>query len=359
MSTTSISELNVPARELRGRRKTLGLAAGLLLLAAVVAYGAYWWTVGRHLQSTDDAYVGGDITVMSAKVPGYIAQVPADNQAVRAGDLLVKLDDRDYVAALQRAEGDVAAQRALLDNLTATRKLQDSLIQHAQAEVTAAQAERQRAQEDAVRYRRLSGSSAVSLQSWQQADAVHKRAVAAEQQAQADLQAARQRVDVIQAQIEQANAALMQAQAAYRIAQLNLAYTEVRAPVDGTVGNRRAKLGAYAQAGTQLLALVPERGLWVDANFKESQLAGMKPGQPARIEADVLPGKVFHGRVASIAPATGAQFSVLPAENATGNFTKIVQRVPVRIMLDDEDARLGLLRPGLSVVVEVDERGAP
>jgi membrane fusion protein (multidrug efflux system) len=335
-------------------RRALAVSLGLGLTAALAAYGLHWWSTGRYLQDTDDAYVGGDITIISAKVPGYVAQAPADNQPVRAGDLLVKLDDRDYRAALQRAEADVAEQRAQLDNLAATRRLQDTLIQHAEAELAAAQAERVRAREDSVRYKSLAGSAAVSAQDWQQADATHKRAVASEQQAQADLQAARQRIDVIEAGIEQARAALQQAQAAYRTAELNLGYTEVRAPVDGSVGNRRARLGAYAQSGSQLLALVPAQGLWVDANFKESQLARMRPGQPARIEIDALPGKVLHGHVASLAPATGSQFSVLPAENATGNFTKIVQRVPVRIALDEDDARLGLLRPGLSVVAVVD-----
>jgi membrane fusion protein (multidrug efflux system) len=150
---------------------------------------------------------------------------------------------------------------------------------------------------------------------------------------------------------------LAQAVAERDIARLNLDDTVLRAPVDGTVGNRRARAGAYAQAGTQLLAIVPAHGLWVDANFKEGQLAHLRPGMPVKIEADVLPGRVFHGRVASLAPATGAQFSVLPPENATGNFTKIVQRVPVRVQLDEADGHLGTLRPGLSVTAEADTRG--
>ena len=156
----------------------------------------------------------------------------------------------------------------------------------------------------------------------------------------------------------QANAALTQAKAERDIAQLNVSYTELRAPVDGVVGNRRARVGSFAAAGTQLLAVVPAQGLWVDANFKEDQLARMHEGQPVEIRADVMPGRVFHGHLASLAPATGAQFSVLPPENATGNFTKIVQRVPVRVVLDPKDALLGVLRPGLSVVADVDTRDA-
>jgi membrane fusion protein (multidrug efflux system) len=320
-------------------------------------YGHYWWTEGRFLEDTDDAYVGGDVTVLGAKVAGYIAEVAAtDNQSVKAGDLLVKLDDRDYRAALAKADGTVAAQQALLANLDANRHLQEAMIQQARASVAAAQAETVRTRQDQARYKSLSVNAAVSVQSWQKADSDYKQAAANQQKAEAALVAAQRELDVIDTQKAQARAALAQAVADREQARLNLSYTELRAPMDGTVGNRRARQGAYASAGAQLLSLVPAQGLWVDANFKESQLARMAPGQRVTIVADVLPARVFHGRVGSLAPATGAQFSVLPPENATGNFTKIVQRVPVRIVLDEADARLGLLRPGLSVHAEVDER---
>jgi membrane fusion protein, multidrug efflux system len=193
---------------------------------------------------------------------------------------------------------------------------------------------------------------------FQQADADEKKASAAVEKARAALDAARRRLDVIDTQKQQARAALDQAIAERDLAQLNLSYTELRAPIDGAVGNRSARAGAYATVGAQLISLVPARGLWVDANFKESQLAHIRAGSPAAIEADVLPGRVFRGHVASLAPATGAQFSVLPPENATGNFTKIVQRVPVRIQLDDGAATFGDLRPGLSVTAAVDERSS-
>jgi membrane fusion protein (multidrug efflux system) len=290
-------------------------------------------------------------------VAGYIAEVAAtDNQSVKAGDLLVKLDDRDYRAALAKADGTVAAQQALLANLDANRHLQEAMIQQARASVAAAQAETVRTRQDQARYKSLSVNAAVSVQSWQKADSDYKQAAANQQKAEAALVAAQRELDVIDTQKAQARAALAQAVADREQARLNLSYTELRAPMDGTVGNRRARQGAYASAGAQLLSLVPAQGLWVDANFKESQLARMAPGQRVTIVADVLPDRVFHGRVGSLAPATGAQFSVLPPENATGNFTKIVQRVPVRIVLDEADARLGLLRPGLSVHAEVDER---
>ncbi|KLD64447.1 HlyD family secretion protein [Dyella japonica] len=341
----------------RSRKKQLlRLAIGAAVIAGVL-YGGHWWSVGRFIEDTDDAYVGGDVTVIGPKVPGYITQVAVtDNQVVQAGDLLVKIDDRDYRAALAKADGAVAAQEALLANLDATEKLQLAVIRQAQASVAAADAETQRSRDDQERYRDLSSRSAVSIESAQRADATYKTARAGSDKADASLVAAQRQIDVIESQKQQARAALQQAKAEQDIARLNEGYTELRAPVDGVVGNRRARTGAYAAAGTQLLSVVPARGLWVDANFKEDQLARMTAGQSVEIRADVVPGRVFHGHLASLAPATGAQFSVLPPENATGNFTKVVQRVPVRVVLDSKDDALGVLRPGLSVVADVDTR---
>ena len=311
------------------------------------------------MESTDDAYVGGDITVIAPKVSGFIARVAvADNQTVHAGDILVKLDDRDYIAARARAVAAVAAQQAAIANLVATRHLQEAVIAQAQAGIASADAEIERSREDQARYRHLQQSAAVSLQESQKADADYKNAIASGARSRAALAAAQRQLDVIDSQSQQAQAALAQANADRDVAELNLSYTELRAPLDGTVGNRSARPGSYATIGAQLMSLVPARGLWVDANFKESQLARMRAGQPVLVQADVLPGQVFHGRVASLAPATGAVFSVLPAENATGNFTKIVQRVPVRVVLDEDAAALGQLRPGLSVVAKVDLRSS-
>jgi membrane fusion protein (multidrug efflux system) len=191
---------------------------------------------------------------------------------------------------------------------------------------------------------------------FQKADAQYKQALAQVQRSRASMAAAGRQLDVIETQKRQTQAALAESLASVDLAHLNLSYTELRAPIAGVVGNRSARAGAYAAIGTQLISLVPAQGLWVDANFKESQLGKMRPGQPVSVKADILPGHEFVGHVASLAPATGAQFSVLPAENATGNFTKIVQRVPVRIQLDGDGSLLGQLRPGLSVRVDVDER---
>jgi membrane fusion protein, multidrug efflux system len=313
-----------------------------------------WWTLGRFIESTDDAYVGGDVTVIAPKVAGFIAQLAVtDNQPVHAGDLLVKLDDRDYRAAVAKTDAAVAIQQATLVNLDATRHLQESVVTQAQAEIAATDAEITRTFDDQARSKQLLAGSVESLQSFQKADADYKEAIASGQKAHAAFDAAQQQLAVIDTQKLQVRASLAQAVADRDLAQLNLSYTELRAPVDGVVGNRSAQTGAFASTGSQLISLVPAHGLWIDANFKESQLARVRPGSPATVVVDSLPGKLFHGHVASIAPATGAQFSVLPPENATGNFTKIVQRVAVRIVLDDEAATLGQLRPGLSVTAKV------
>jgi membrane fusion protein, multidrug efflux system len=349
---------SVSSRRRWSRKRMAMTGLVFVLLTGAGSYGRYWWETGRFLESTDDAYVGGDVTVIASRVSGFVAEVlVTDNQKVRAGDLLLRIDDRDYRAALARAEAAVAAQDATLLNLDATRRLQEAVIAQARADLAAAQAEAARTRFDFDRYRQLSASQYASEQRFQQADADDKKAAAAVEKARATLDAAERRIAVIDTQKRQAEAAREQAVAERETARLNVGYTEIRAPVDGTVGNRSARVGSYATPGASLIAIVPADGLWVDANFKESQLAQMRPGEPASVVADVLPGETFAGHVESLAPATGAQFSVLPPENATGNFTKIVQRVPVRIRLDGEGGRLGRLRPGLSVTATVDRRG--
>ncbi len=350
--------VSAPRHDLRRLARRLGLSGLALLLGLGAAwYGRDWWISGRFIERTDDAYVGGEITVIAPRVAGFILEVAVeDNQAVRAGDLLVKLDDHDYRAALAKAAGVVEAEQASLSNLEATRRLQESMIAQAKAELASTAAEVARAQFDITRYRQLVSDQFASTQRFQQADADHKKAQAAADRARAAVDAAERRLDVIATQKRQAEAALAQAAADRELAWINLSHTELRAPIDGVIGNRSARTGALAIVGAQLMSVVPSRGLWVDANFKESQLARMHPGLPVVIEADVLPGQVFHGHVASLAPATGARFSVLPAENATGNFTKIVQRVPVRIVLDGEESAIGRLKPGLSVTASVDTK---
>jgi membrane fusion protein (multidrug efflux system) len=338
-------------------KRFLLVVAGAAFVGAAAWFGWYWWATGRFIESTDDAYIGGEVTTLSSRVAGFIERVAVvDNQSIKAGDLLVKIDDRDYRAQLAHAEASVAVQQATLANLDANRHLQEAVMEEASADIAATTAELARAKRDADRYRALSNNLFASLQRFQQADADYEKAQAADRKARAALDAAERRLAVIDTQKLRTQAALDQAAADRDLARLNLGYTELRAPIDGVVGNRSARAGAYATVGGQLLALVLASALWVDANFKESQLARVREGQPAEVIADVLPGVSFRGRVASLAPATGAQFSVIPPENATGNFTKIVQRVPIRIRLEDDAAKFGRLRPGLSVVVHVDAR---
>ena len=346
------------SRPARMTRRRALLAACLVAVAAGGAwYGHQWWTVGRHFETTDDAYVGGNITVLAPKVSGLIAAVTVtDNQAVHAGDLLVRLDDRDYRAALAKTEAGVDAMSARLGSNLADRRLQIAVVAQAQAALDGTAAQIALTKFDVDRYRSLAHDQFGSVQRFQQADADWRKAAAADAQAHATLDAAQRRLEVIDAQRVEAEAALAGARADRDTARLNVGYTEVRAPIDGTVGNRGAQVGAYATQGSQLLSLVPAQGLWVDANFKENQLAHMRPGMPVSIVTDMLPGEVLRGHLGSLAPATGAMFSILPAENATGNFTKIVQRVPVRVLLNGEDGQLGRLRPGLSVTASVDER---
>jgi membrane fusion protein (multidrug efflux system) len=251
------------------------------------------------------------------------------------------------------------ARRASLDGLRAQTILQQSTIRQQEADLVSKTAQMNFTQQDAERYRSLALTAAGSRQDAQRTASLEQQARASVLAAAASLEAARQQLKVLEADTAEADANLAQAQADRQTAQLNLGYTEIRAPIAGFVGNRAAQVGAYVNAGAYLLSVSPSQGLWVDANFKEDQLTRMTDGDTASVVADVLPGHVFHGHVASLAPGTGAVFSVIPAENATGNFTKIVQRVPVRVVLDAGDPALRMLRPGLSTTTRVDTRVAP
>lgn len=361
MSDIAVERVNqfIPGKvrsRLRFRWISTAGFAGFLALGAV-CYGYDWWTVGRFTESTDDAYVGGNVTQISPHVAGFVARIlAADNDYVRAGQLLVRLDDRDFQAAVDRATAIVGQRQATLASLQAKALLQHSAISQAKADLDAKIAQAAFAREDDVRYRQLAQASAGSRQNAERALALDLAAQSAVVSSQAGLDAAKQQLAVLDAEITEAHATITQAEADLRTAQLNLGYTEIRSPIDGFIGNRAAQVGAYVSGGAYLLTVIPARRLWVDANFKEDQLERTAPGQPATVVADILPGHVFHGQVRSLAPGTGAIFSVIPPENATGNFTKIVQRVPVRIELDPDDEMLRALRPGLSTTVSVDTR---
>ena len=338
-------------------KKKIGLLLIPVLLAGAGWGGWHWWSVGRHLESTDNAYVEADISVISPRVEGYVAAVAvADNARVRAGDVLLTIDDRDFRARAEQAAAKVEAQKAAIANIDSRLVLERSLIAKAEADVAAARAELSRAEADLKRYGALVSRDFVSQQRFATARADSDKAIAAMKRAEAALAAERDQVGVLETQRVQQQAALREAEATQALAENDLDKTVIRAPIDGVVGNSGARVGQLVRPGTQLLSLVPVAQSYVTANFKETQLQGLRVGQKAVLTVDAYPDIEIEGRVESVSPASGAQFSLLPPENATGNFTKIVQRVPVRIRVAQEGKLAGLLRPGLSVVVSVDTR---
>src|SRR5829696_1180114 len=331
-----------------------------IVLAAGAALGWQWWTVWRFVQSTDDAYVHSDTTVISPKVEGYLTEVRfRDNQAVTAGNVLFVIDDRDFAAKLAQAEAAVATAEAAVETYESRLELQRSMIEQAKAEIAAADAEKSRAERDFQRYRQLLTSDYASRQRVESAQAEDEKAAAAVAQKRAAAVAALGTLRVLRAQRDEEKAKRQQARAALQLARNDLDHTMIRAPVAGVVGNRSGRVGQYVKPGTQLVSLVPLPYVYVTANFKETQLTHMRPGQRAEISVDAYPDAKLTGTIESFSPASGAQFSLLPPDNATGNFTKIVQRVPLRIALPTDAALAGLLRPGLSVTVTVDTRSTP
>jgi membrane fusion protein, multidrug efflux system len=337
------------------KRAALTLAV-VLGVAAAADFGHYYLTVGRYLETTDDAYVKADSTIIAPKVSGYIAEVlVGDNEKVKAGQLLARIDDRDFRTALNQAKADVAASEAAIRNLDAQIELQEPLIQQQAAEVDAAEANLKFAQEERRRYDDLMKSGSGTVQRAQQTDAALRAQTAQLQQSKAGLIAANKKIDVLLTQRAQAVAQLDHARAVEQQAALNLSYTEITAPVAGTVGARSLRVGQYVQAGTQLMAVVPLDAVYVVANFKETQLTNVRNGQPVELKVDSFHSTTLKGHVDSLSPASGLEFALLPPDNATGNFTKIVQRVPVKIVLDDQSLR-GLLRPGMSAVPTVNTK---
>ncbi|MDL2407179.1 HlyD family secretion protein [Rhizobium calliandrae] len=335
------------------------IAAAMLAGAAFIGdYGYHYWTTGRFIESTDDAYVKADYTTIAPKVSGYIAEVLVnDNDHVKAGQPLARIDDRDYRSALTQAQADVKAAGAAITNLDAQIALQQSVIDQAKATIVASQASLTFAEEDSQRSQNLIRNGAGTTQRAEQSQSARDQAAANLQRNQAALIAEQKKITVLQTQYDQAVAQRDRSAAAAHQAELNLSYTEIVAPIDGTVGARTLRVGQFVTAGTQLMAVVPLNAVYVLANFKETQLTYVRPGQPVDIKVDSFPDAEIKGHVNSVSPASGLEFSLLPPDNATGNFTKIVQRIPVKITLDDASLA-GLLRSGMSVEPDIDTKAA-
>jgi membrane fusion protein, multidrug efflux system len=330
-------------------RLLAALLAGCLVALVMVNWNR--WVGGRAAQWTDDATAVADLTPLSAQVAGHISAVlVSDFQNVKAGDLLAQIDAAPFRAQVDQAQANVAAANAAIANLQAQERLQAANIAAAQALLEGSQATGVRNKLEADRQRKLLATRiAGTAQAVEQADAAAKLADAQVMQAAANVEAAQRQLDVQHSQEAQLAASLQAAEAALDLARINLGYTDIRSPIDGMVGQRRAYPGEYVGIGNQVIAVVPLRHVYVVANYKETQLTNLQIGQPAEIRVDTFPDAVLHGRVASWSPGTGSQFALLPPDNATGNFTKVVQRIPVRIDLDDDDTLGDRLRPGMSV----------
>jgi membrane fusion protein, multidrug efflux system len=320
--------------------------------------GYFYWDYARHFESTDDAFIDARQFGIAPKVSGYVVAVPVtDNQHVAAGDVIARIDDRDYRIALAQAQAQVAAAEASVQNVEAQLAAQQAQVAEAGAQVTQAQAAVQFAQQEAERAQELVRRGAGTVQQAQQTASNLQQQQATLVRAQAAVKAAEQQLGSIRAQRVSAEASLAQAKAQRDQAQLNLNYTTVTAAQSGRVARLTAAIGQFAQAGTSLSMFVPDE-VWVTANYKETQLAAMRPGQPADIRIDAYPERPVRGRVDSVQPGSGTAFSLLPAENATGNYVKVVQRVPVKLLMENPptDVAIG---PGMSVVPTVRVRPEP
>lgn len=332
--------------------KTAKIISGLILVSVV---GAGIYLLNRHQsdanrQSTDDAYVRADFTLVAPRVNGQIARVLVDDgETVQAGQLLAEIDDRDLRVAVQSAQAETGAAQAAIESLKATIKRNASTIQQAQAAVRSDEASIALAKANAERYRNLSTDGSGTRQEAQNADAQLQVHLAALDRDKAGVEAARQQTSILEADLKKAESSLERAKAAQAVAELNLSYTKIIAPIDGTVARRSVRKGAFVTTGAPLLALVPLDKVYIEANYRETQLARIRPGQAVAIRVDTLPGVVLSGSVASLSPASGASFAPVAPQNATGNFTKVIQRLPVRISINPGQVASKQLRVGMSV----------
>jgi membrane fusion protein (multidrug efflux system) len=340
-----------------GKRKFVLMGIVSLLALAALSYGGYYTLVGRFYVSTDDAYVRANNTLLGARVSGHIAAiVPGDNVLVRAGDVIFKIDDGDYRIAVDAARSRIATQQATIDRIGRQVTAMESAAEQMKAQLASAEANQKRADLDFDRQQALSTKGFASRATFEQSQAGRDQGAAAVQSAQAAHAAARDSVEVTKAQQDEARAQLAELQTSLAKAQRDLDFTNVRAAVDGTFSNRLVNVGDFIQAGQRLGNVVPLNEVFIDANFKETQLKRIRPGQPVTISVDAYGHRKFAGTVDSISPAAGAVFTLLPPDNATGNFTKIVQRLPVRVRVPKDVAKQNLLRAGMSVYTTVDTR---
>ena len=348
------ADQRVPPLRRPGVRRSLLIAALILIVILMILFIRYE-THGKYIESTNDAYVRADAVTISPKVSGYVEQVfVSDNQDVKAGAPLVRIDPRDYRAQLLQSRAQVGVAAAASENARAMIHEQEGAVDQAAAQLAAAESDAQFAAAEVTRYTPLAASGAETRE---KLASLRNQAMQAEKNAAAQraaLLVAERRVASLRAQERQAAAQREAAQAQLTAASINLGSTIVQSSVDGRIGDKSVRVGQYVQSGTRLMSVVPLAQIYITANFKETQIGRMRPGQPARIRVDALDGIELRGHVQSVSPGTGAEFSLLPPQNATGNFTKIVQRVPVRIALDAGPEARKVLVPGLSVTVKVD-----
>lgn len=339
-------------------RTCLITALAALVIAIAWSWGWQWLTIGRFEEATDNAYVRADITFVAPKVDGYVVDVAvSDNAVVGPGDVLFRIDDRDYRARLARAEASIASARATLANVEAESRLQKAVIAQGQAELRSALAAQALAHRELERYGSLVRTHAVSQARFDESTTASAQADASVSAARAAIHARQRKLDVLAARRDAARAAVSEAEAARILARIDLKNTTVRAPVAGVVGNRQVRIGRFATRGATMLEIVPIRDAWIVANFKETQLEHIRVGQPVRVTVDGFPDAEIRGVVDSVAPGTGSAFSLIPADNATGNFVRVVQRVPVKIRLTRRPPQVRLV-PGMSARVAIRTAGA-
>ncbi len=331
----------------------------ILALGMLVLITTRWnrWETNARMQSTDDAYLQADLTPIAAKVAGYVRTMPVqDFERVHSGQLLAEIVDDDYRATVDQLTAGVAAAAAQVEALKAQRELQGANVQAAKASVAATSATVEQNARDVTRQQRLLQTGSSSTEAGEKLETTRAQLAAQLDQSRAQASAAGRQIAVLAAQQAQAEAALAAQQANLQIAKINLGYTHIVAPVDGVIGQRQVKPGQFVGVGGQITTLTPLPNVWVIANYKETQLTHMAIGEKAEVTVDTFPGRKLAGHVIAFAPGAGSQFSLLPPDNATGNFTKVVQRVAVKIAIDDADGLADRLRPGMSVVATVETR---